>query len=66
MGELFPNPNLNNRIFLAKQQNRSPFVLDTLYGDDLLKTQGNNFQAPIIIGKRDGTPQDQPFDYFLQ
>ena len=66
MGELFPNPNLNNRIFLAKQQNRVPFVSDTLYGDDLLKTQGNNFQTPIIIGKRDGTPQDQPIDYFLQ
>ena len=39
---------------------------DSLYGDDLLKTQGNNFRTPIIIGKRDGTPHDQPIDYFLQ
>ena len=66
MGDLYPNPNLNNRIFLAKQQNRAPFVSDALYGDDLLNTQGSNFRTPIIIGKRDGIPQDQPIDYFLQ
>ena len=66
MGELYPNPNLNNRIFLAKQQNRAPFVSDTLYGDDLLNSQGSNFRTPIIIEKRDGIPQDQPIDYFLQ
>ena len=56
MGELFPNPNLNSRIFLAKQQNGAPFVSDTLYGDDLLNTQGSNFLTPIIIGKRDRIP----------
>ena len=39
MGEFHTNPNLNNRIFLAKQQNRAPFISDTMYGDDLLKTQ---------------------------
>ena len=66
MGEFHANPNLNNRIFLAKQQNRAPFISDTLYGDDLLRTQGNNFRTPIVIGRRDGTPQDQPIDYFLQ
>jgi hypothetical protein len=66
MGEFHPNPNLNNRIFLAKQQNRAPFISDTMYGDDLLKTQGNNFRTNIVIGKRDGIPQDQPIDYFLQ
>ena len=66
MGEYHPNPNLNNRIFLAKQQNRAPFISDTMYGDDLLKTQGNNFRTNIVIGKRDGIPQDQPIDYFLQ
>ena len=65
MGEFHANPNLNNRIFLAKQQNRAPFISDTLYGDDLLRTQGNNFLTPIVIGGRDGTPQDQPIDYFL-
>ena len=37
-----------------------------MYGDSLLKTQGNNFRTNIVIGKRDGTPQDQPIDYFLQ
>ena len=31
MGEFLPNPNLNNRIFLAKQQNHAPFVSDTMY-----------------------------------
>jgi hypothetical protein len=62
MVEFHANPNLNNRIFLSKQQNRAPFVADSLYGDDLLKTQGNNFRTPIIISKRDGTPQDQPID----
>jgi hypothetical protein len=66
MGEYHPNPNLNNRIFLAKQQNRAPFISDTMYGDDLLKSQGNNFRTNIVIGKRDGIPQDQPIDYFLQ
>ena len=66
MGEFHANPNLNNRIFLAKQQNRAPFISDTLYGDDLLRTQGNNFRTPIVIGRRDEIPQDQPIDYFLQ
>ena len=66
MGEFHANPNLSNRMFLAKQHNRSPFVSDTLYGDSLLKTQGNNFRTNIVIGKRDGIPQDQPIDYFLQ
>ena len=66
MGELYANPNLRTRLFLAQQQNRSPFVSDSLYGDDLLKTLGNNFRTPIIIGKRNGIPQDQPIDYFLQ
>jgi len=37
MGEFLPNPNTDNRIFLAKQQNSLPFVTDTLYGNDLLK-----------------------------
>ena len=60
MGEFRTNPNLNNRIFLAKQQNRAPFVTDTLYGDSLLKTQGNNFRKNIVIGKRNGIPQVQP------
>jgi hypothetical protein len=64
MGEFRTNPNLNIRIFLAKQKNRAPFVSDTLYGDSLLKTQGNNFRTNIVIGKRDGIPQDQPIDYF--
>ena len=66
MGEFRANLNLNNHIFLAKQQNQTPFVSDTLYGDDLLKSQGNNFRTNIVIGKRDGIPQDQPIDYFLQ
>ena len=60
MGELHANPNLRTRLFLAQQQNRSPFVSDSLYGDDLLKTQGSNFRTPIIIGLRNRVPQDQP------
>ena len=66
MGELYPDPNLRTRLFLAQQLNRSPFISDSVYGDDLLKTQGSNFRTPIIIGKRNGIPQDQPIDYFLQ
>ena len=66
MGELYADPHLRTRLFLAQQLNRSPFISDSVYGDDLLKTQGSNFRTPIIIGKRDGTPQDQPIDYFLQ
>ena len=46
MGELYANPNLRTRLFLAQQQNRSPFVSDSLYVDDLLKTQGSNFRTP--------------------
>ena len=64
MGELFPDPNLNNRIFLAKQLNRAPFVSDSLYGNDLLKTQNSNFRTPIVNGTRNGVPPDQPVDYF--
>ena len=64
MGELYPDPNLRTRLFLAQQLNRSPFISDSLYGDDVLKTQGSNFRTPIIIGKRNGIPQDQPIDYF--
>ena len=66
MGEFRPNPNTDNRIFLAKQQNSLPFVTDTLYGNDLLKTQNSNFRTPIINGTRNGIPPDQPVDYFLQ
>ena len=66
MGEFRPNPNTDNRIFLAKQQNSLPFVTDTLYGNDLLKTQNSNFRTPIVNGTRNGVPPDQPVDYFLQ
>jgi hypothetical protein len=66
MGEFHPNPNTDNRIFLAKQQNSLPFVTDTLHGNDLLKTQNSNFRTPIVNGTRNGVPPDQPVDYFLQ
>ena len=66
MGEYHANPNLNYRMFLAKQNNGVPFVTDSLYGNDLLQTQKSNFKTAIEIGRRDGIPQDQPMDYFLQ
>ena len=66
MGEYHANPNLNYRMFLAKQTSGVPFVTDSLYGNDLLQTQNANFKTAIEIGRRDGIPQDQPMDYFLQ
>jgi hypothetical protein len=64
MGEFRANPNINNRLFLAKQKNTTPIIADGLYGDALLNTQNFNFRGPTIDGSRNGTPHGQSPEYF--
>ena len=66
MGEFVPNPNLAARIFYARQKNQSPDLNDTLMGNNLMNARNFNFQQPSIDGRRNGIPQGQATDYFVQ
>ena len=66
MGEFRANPNMRNRIFLAGQTHSTPFLTDSLYGDALLNTTTFNARGPTIVGTRNGTPHNQPPEYFAQ